>query len=49
MFAQHQNAAMVPFYLKALDLLAKEIDEGMVPSTEVARGRIAELLQADKV
>ena len=38
-----------PFYLKALDLLAKEIDEGMVPSTEVARGRIAELLQADKV
>ena len=38
-----------PFYLKALELLAKEIDEGMVPSTEVARGRIAELLQADKV
>ena len=38
-----------PFYLKALELLAKDIDEGMVPSTEVARGRIAELLQADKV
>ena len=38
-----------PFYMKALEILAKEIDEGMVASTEVARVRIAELFQADNV
>ena len=35
--------------MKALEILAKEIDEGMVASTEVARVRIAELFQADNV
>ena len=38
-----------PFYIKALEILTKEINEGMLASTEVARERIAELLKADTV
>ena len=38
-----------PFYMKALEILTKEIDEGMVASIEVARVRIAELTQAEHV
>ena len=38
-----------PFYMKALEILAKEIDEGMVATIEVARVRIAELTQAEDV
>ena len=35
--------------MKALEILTKEIDEGMVASIEVARVRIAELTQAEHV
>ena len=38
-----------PSYMKALEILAKEIDAGMVASIEVARVRIAELTQAEHV
>ena len=38
-----------PFYMKALEILTKEIDEGMVATIEVARVRIAELTQAEDV
>ena len=38
-----------PFYMQALEILTKEIDEGMVASIEVARVRIAELTQAEDV